>query len=145
MKKPRAVKTIPAQQMLPTQFEPKRRHRFIVEFDGLDSFLVKRFDYPSLKPKGGDLVPIGCARIHMHCSVKPSTEQQVAEVVAKQAEVALDDCVIKYLDPVGTVVSEHVFVEPVVVRVEYTSPSYDENGLMECIVSFEYGRLDILY
>ena len=131
--------------MLPTAFEPKRRHRFIVDFDGLDAFLVKSFDYPSLKPKQGGLVPVGCARIHLHCAISPSTEKQIAEVVAKQAELGLGDCVVRYLDSAGVIISEHVFVEPKVVLVEYTSPSYDEpSSLMEGIVSFEYSRLEVM-
>ena len=133
--------------MLPTKYEPKKRHRFIVDFDSLDAFLIKKFDYPSLKPnKAGELAPTGYARIHMYCAIEPSTEQQVRDVVAKQVNNHLDDCVIKYLDPIGTIVSEHVFVEPKIVLVEYTSPSYDEqSSLMECIVSFEYSRLDVPY
>ena len=129
---------VPVQQMLPNKFEPRQNHRFLVEFDGIDCFLVKKLDLPKMRMGGGILTSGLPAKLHLHCPANPATEEQVRDAMLKQGQNCLKDCVLKFLNPVGTVVQVWTFLDTKIQTVEFTPPCYDSNDLMECVVSFKF-------
>lgn len=137
IKKPESLKI---HQLLPTKYEPKYRMRWIAQFDGLDSFLFNSIDYSPLIPTNQQFVmkPKGVAKMVLHCPIAPSGEQQVFDAAYEQFSKPLGDCVVKYLDPIGTVVSRHKLTKPKIVEVEFTPSSYDERQPLMMTVSFKY-------
>ena len=133
------VKQLSTQQMLPTMFQPKTRRHFIVNFDGIDSFLVKKIELPTLRPnKSGKLTSRMPAKLFLYCPVAPSTERQIENAIAKQCKNQLNDCVVSYLDPVGTIVDEWTFTDTKIVSVRFTPPDYNTSDFLECEVLFSF-------
>lgn len=82
------------------------------------------------------------AKLYLHCPVAPSTEKQIQAVVRKQAKEGLTNCIVKFLDPVGTVTDEWTFTGVKVMSVKFTSPDYNTSELMECIVLFTFSGVE---
>lgn len=135
-------KQIPQSQLMPNQFQPKQRHRFIVDFDGIDSYIVKKIELPTLRPNNGVLHSNMPAKLYLHCPVMPSTEKQIQAVIRKQAKESLANCIVKFLDPIGTVTDEWTFNGVKVMSVKFTSPDYNTSELMECIVLFTFSGVE---
>lgn len=129
---------IPNNMMVPTAFEPLHQRRFIVEFDGIDAFLVKKIDLPKLVMGGGVLTSGLPAKLHLYCTANPATDEQVRDAMIKQGHGNLKDCILKFLDPVGTVVQTWTFVETKIHNIQFSPPNYDSSDLMECAVSFRF-------
>lgn len=129
---------VPVQQMLPNKFEPRQNWRFLVDFDGIDAFLVKKLDLPKMRMGGGVLTSGLPAKLHLHCPANPATEEQVRDAMVKQGHNRLNDCILKFLDPVGTVVQTWTFLDTKIENVEFSPPDYNSNELMQCTVSFKF-------
>jgi hypothetical protein len=140
--------TLSATQMLPTKFEPKVNRRFILEIDCIDSFLVKSVHTPPLKPNmHGELVPkdFHILRVFLHCPIAPSLEQQLLKATKKQRYQGLNPVELKYLDPVGTVVSHWMFKGSKIEEVNFSNPEYGNGELMVCELIVSFDSLDIQY
>lgn len=123
-------------------FEPKRNRHFIMEIDGIDSFLVKNVHLPALKPdENGNLVPksFRLLRVFLYSAIAPSTEQQVADTLKKQVKGPLEPVELKYLDPAGAVVSHMRFHEPKIEEVVISNPDYSSSDIttVELIINFD--------
>lgn len=131
----------PQKQMSPTIFEPKSCRRFIVDFDGIDSFLVSKVELPKLTFSNGALGSGLPAKLYLHCPVNPSTEKQVQDAMVKQGNGNLSDCIVKFIDPVGTVINTWTFLNTKIASAEFTPPDYNSNELMQCVLSFRFNGI----
>jgi hypothetical protein len=125
-------------------FEPKQRNRFLLKFDGIDSFLVKKVDLPNFLVTAKGVNASEHITVHLYCPVKPSAEKQIFDTITKQiTNGSLDDAKIQFLDPVGTITAEYIFVEPAITTFKISDPDYAATDLMEIIYKFSYKSLVI--
>lgn len=137
-----------AEEMLPSKFEPKVNRRFILQMDGIDSFLVKSVHTPPLiSSKEGKLVPknFHFLRIFLYCPIVPSVEQMLLKVLQKQNNLGLEPVELKYLDPVGTVVAKWKFDGTKIEEVKFSNPDYSNGELMECELLVSFNSLDVVF
>ena len=120
------AETLAVTDMLPNKFEPKRKFRWIFQIEGIDAFLMKSANRPTMETAEVEVGYINATRylagktkfgtldITLHDPIAPSGAQQVMEwlrlvyesVSARggYADFYKRDCQLKMLDPVGTVV-----------------------------------------
>jgi len=113
--------------MVPENFEPKMKFRFILNIEGIDSYLVKSAQQPQMTFEEIEIPWINATRyvagkgkfnemqITLHDPISPSGGQEVMEWLRLQyesvsgrsgyADYYKRDLQLKLLDPVGMVVS----------------------------------------
>ena len=120
------AETLNVTDMLPNKFEPKRKFRWVFAIEGVDSFLMKTANRPTINTAEVEVPFINSRRyvagrtsfdtisVTLHDPIAPSGAQQVMEWVrthfesvsgrAGYADFYKRDIQMKLLDPVGTVV-----------------------------------------
>ena len=120
------AETLSVTDMLPNKFEPKRKFRWVFAIEGIDAFLVKTANRPTINTSEQEINYMNSSRFiagktkfdtvscTLHDPIAPSGAQQVMEWVrthfesvsgrAGYADFYKRDCQLKLLDPVGTVV-----------------------------------------
>jgi len=118
--------TLPVSDMLPNKFEPKRKFRWVFAIEGIDAFLMKTANRPTINTEEITIPYMNHTRyiagkttfdtvgVTLHDPIAPSGAQQVMEWVRTHfesvsgrsgyADFYKRDCQLKLLDPVGTVV-----------------------------------------
>jgi len=118
--------TFPVTDMLPNKFEPKRKFRWQFAIEGIDAFLIKTANRPTITTEEQEIPFMNSTRyiagktkfdaitVTLHDAIAPSGAQQVMEWIrthfesvsgrAGYADFYKRDCQLKLLDPVGTVV-----------------------------------------
>lgn len=113
-------------EMLPNKFEPKRKFRWVLAIEGIDSFLIKSAARPTITIEEQELAYINHTRyiagkgkfetlsVTLYDPIAPSGAQQVMEWIrtcwesvsgrAGYADFYKRDIQLKMLDPMGTVV-----------------------------------------
>lgn len=125
-------------------FQPKQRNRFLLKFDGIDGFLVKKIDLPSFSVTAKGVNVNEHITVHLYCPVNPSVEKQIFNTVTKQIEKgSLDDARIQFLDSVGTITTEYIFVEPTITTFKISDLDYASTEMMEVVLKFSYKSLVI--
>jgi hypothetical protein len=121
------AETLDVTSMLPNQFEPVRKCRFILAIEGVDSFLISSTKVPSYTTDEIEIPFMNSTRyvagkskplpmsVVLHSAIAPSGMQQVTEWMrtcfdavsgrAGYADFYKRDVQLKLLDPVGTVIS----------------------------------------
>jgi hypothetical protein len=121
-----AVETLDVGDMLPTKFEPLTKRRFLLEMEGIDSYIVKTGARPKMTTTEIKIPWINSTRyiagksdwstmaVTLFDPIAPSGAQQVMEWVrltyesvsgrGGYADFYKRDIRLKLLDPVGTVV-----------------------------------------
>ena len=120
------AETLSVTDMLPNRFEPKRQHRWVLAIEGIDSFLLKTANRPTVNTEEITVPFINATRylagkttfgtidITLYDPIAPSGAQQVTEWLrtvyesvsgrSGYADFYKRDIQLKMLDPVGTVV-----------------------------------------
>ena len=120
------AETLSVGDMLPNKFEPKRKFRWVFAIEGIDAFLMKSANRPSVTIGEQTVEFINSKRylagkisyetigVSLHDPIAPSGAQQVMEWIRTHTETVSGrsgyadfykrDCQLKMLDPVGTVV-----------------------------------------
>ena len=121
------AETLNVADMLPNKFEPKRKNRFVLAIEGIDSFLIKSTGRPKWSSNTVELpfmnsyrrISNGRAKwdsisVTLYDPIAPSGTQQAMEWIRTHyesvsgrsgyADFYKRDIQIKILDPVGTVV-----------------------------------------
>lgn len=119
--------TLDVSALIPNRFQPKTKQRWILQIEGIDAFLLKTAQQPSMTTDEYELPFINSRRylatltkfnemnITLHDAIAPSGAQQVMEWIrltfesvsgrAGYADFYKRDVQLKLIDPVGTVVS----------------------------------------
>ena len=120
------AETLSVETMLPNRYESKRKFRWLLAIDGIDSFLVKGTARPQIEISSQEIHWINTVRyvagkakfqpitITLYDPIAPSGAQQVMEWIrnhyesvsgrAGYADFYKRDIQLKMLDPIGTVV-----------------------------------------
>ena len=118
--------TLDVTQLLPNKFEPKRKFRWVLAIEGIDSFLMKTAKRPTYTIKDTELKYVNSVRylagrqtfepidVELYDPIAPSGAQQVMEWIrthyesvsgrAGYADFYKRDIQLKMLDPIGTVI-----------------------------------------
>lgn len=145
------AETLSVADMLPNKFEPKRKNRFVLAIEGIDSFLIQDVNRPdfTMNTKKIDFInsyrKIGNGKgewadltVKLHDPIAPSGAQQTMEWVrthyesvsgrAGYADFYKRDIQIKVLDPVGTVIELWDIKGAFLKSVGFDSLSYSSDG-----------------
>lgn len=132
------AETLDINKMLPTPFEPKRRFRWYLEIEGIDSFLLKQADRPCFRrgnaPSNLTFTQwhVQNMRFELYDSIAPSGAQQVwewmhDEEVCKEktnTEYTGRDATLSLLDPVGTIIEKWSLVGMKIQTADFGPLSY---------------------
>lgn len=118
------------------QFEPKRSYRFLLEVDGIDTFIVKKVILPKLSAENGEAKLLSLLEIEFWDPIAPSGAQQVLATCKKSSVVPLD-FYIKVLDANGTVISKWSLLGSVVEEVDFGNLDYEDRNLIVIKAKFK--------
>ena len=159
--------TLSVTDMLPTKFEPLKRHRFVFAIEGVDSFIVKTAARPQMEFEENEIPWINSKRwvagkgtwqtmnVTLHDPIAPSGAQQVMEWVrlcfesvsgrAGYADFYKRDIQIKMLDPVGTVVQLWDIKGAWVKSMNFNELGYESNDMADVTLSIRFDNCVLQY
>lgn len=155
------AETLSVTDMLPTKFEPLAKRRFILAIEGIDSFLVKTGNRPTMATTDVAINWINSTRyvagktkfetmqFTLHDPIAPSGAQQVMEWIRSCFESVSGrggysdfykrDIQLKMLDPVGTVVQLWDIKGAFVTNATFGDVTYeDDTAMSEIQVTVRY-------
>ena len=161
------AETLSVQDMLPNKFEPKRKNRWIFALEGIDSYLIKSANRPSIgieeqtisymnsKRYLAGLATFEALSLTLHDPIAPSGAQQVMEWVrthfesvsgrAGYADFYKRDCQLKLVDPVGTVIELWDIKGCFLTSAGFGDVSYEDGGMMEIALSIRFDNCVLQY
>ena len=144
------AETLSVAEMLPNKFEPKRKFRWVFAIEGIDAFLMKTANRPTISTNEVTMpfinhtrylagrTTFGTMGVTLYDPIAPSGAQQVMEWVrthfesvsgrAGYADFYKRDCQIKLLDPIGTVVELWDIKGAFIKSANFNDLSYDDNS-----------------
>jgi len=160
--------TLSVSEMLPNKFEPKRKFRWVLAIEGIDSFLIKTTARPNFKTEELALPFINATRyvagrttfetmaVTLYDPIAPSGAQQVMEWIrthyesvsgrAGYADFYKRDIQLKMLDPIGTVVELWDIKGAWVTGATFNDLSYDEaTGAVEIALTLRFDNAVLQY
>ena len=161
------AETLSVQDMLPNKFEPKRKNRWIFALEGIDSFLIKTANRPSIsieeqtisymnsKRYVAGLASFETLAVTLHDPIAPSGAQQVMEWVrthfesvsgrAGYADFYKRDCQLKLVDPVGTVIELWDIKGAFLTNAGFGDVSYEDGAPMEISLTLRFDNCVLQY
>lgn len=161
------AETLSVTDMLPTKFEPLKKHRFVFAIEGIDSFLVKTAARPQMTFEENEIPWINSTRwvagkgkwqemnVTLYDPIAPSGAQQVMEWVrlcfesvsgrAGYSDFYKRDIQIKMLDPVGTVVQLWDIKGAWCKTMNFNEMGYDSNDLADVTLSIRFDNCVLQY
>jgi len=152
--------TLNVTDMLPTKFQPLAKRQFVLEMEGIDSFIVKTAARPSYATEEVAIPWINSTRyiagkttfgtmaVTLHDPIAPSGAQQVLEWVrlcfesvsgrSGYADFYKRDIVLKMLDPVGTVVQRWDIKGAFITTADFGGLAYEGSEVAEISVTIRF-------
>lgn len=163
-----AVETLSVGDMLPTKFEPLQKRRFLLEIEGIDSYIVKTGARPKMTTTEIKIPWLNSTRyiagksewqtmaVTLHDPIAPSGAQQVMEWIrltyesvsgrGGYADFYKRDLRLKLLDPVGTVVQLWDVKGAWIQDVDFGSVEYTaDSDLAEITLTLRYDNAVLSY
>jgi hypothetical protein len=160
--------TLSVTDMLPNKFEPKRKFRWVFALEGVDSFLMKTANRPSITIDEKEIPFINAKRyvagrltfgdlsLTLYDPIAPSGSQQVMEWIrthyesvsgrAGYADFYKRDIQIKLLDPIGTVVELWDIKGAFIKTANFNELTYDDNSApVEIALTLRYDNAVLQY
>lgn len=155
------AETLSVTDMLPQKFESLVKRRFVFAIEGIDSFIIKTANRPTVTTEEVSIPWINSTRyvagktkfgtmaLTLHDPIAPSGAQQVMEWIrlcfesvsgrAGYADFYKRDVQIKMLDPVGTVVQLWDIKGAFITESNFGELSYeDDTGLAEISLTIRF-------
>lgn len=145
-----AAEVLDVTSMLPQQFEPKRKNRWVLMIEGVDAYLIKSAARPQYTSEAIELpfmnsrryiagvMKFGTMEIKLHDAIAPSGAQQVMEWIrlhfesvsgrAGYADFYKRDIQLKMVDPAGTVVELWDIKGALITNANFGELDYNNNG-----------------
>lgn len=161
------AETLDVTSMLNSKWEPKRRNRWILGIEGIDAFICKTAQRPSMKTDPVEIPWINSRRylagltkfdpiaVTLHDPIAPSGAQQVMEWIrlcyesvsgrAGYADFYKRDIELKLLDPVGTVVELWAIKGAFILDATFGELTYDTGELVEISLSISIDNAVLQY
>ena len=160
--------TLSVTDMLPNKFEPKRKFRWVFALEGVDSFLMKTANRPSITIDEKEIPFINAKRyvagrltfgdlsLTLYDPIAPSGAQQVMEWIrthyesvsgrAGYADFYKRDIQVKLLDPIGTVVELWDIKGAFIKTANFNELTYDDNNSpVEIALTLRYDNAVLQY
>lgn len=154
-----AIETLDVTSMIPNKFEPKRKNRWVMNIEGIDAFIIKTTNRPSVTTESVEvawintrrylagLTKFGTISMTLHDPIAPSGAQQVMEWLrlhfeavsgrAGYADFYKRDIQLKLLDPVGTVVENWDLKGNLITETNFGELTYEDGGLAEISMTIQ--------
>lgn len=148
------------QSMLANTFEPKRKFRWVLAMEGIDSFLCKSAARPTVATEELEIGYINATRylagkykfneiqVTLHDAIAPSGAQQVMEWVrlahehvsqrAGYADFYKRDIQLKMLDPIGVVVELWDIKGAFIKEANFGELAYDNNESADIALTIRF-------
>ena len=148
------------QDIMFTPFEPKLKNRFIMQIDGINAYLIKTMNRPSIEQDEVVLEHMNVTRyvkgksrwqpleITLYDPIVPSASQQVIEWVRLHhesvtgrdgyADFYKKNITFNVLDPVGAVVEEWELKGAFITNANFGELSFDDATPVEITLSLQY-------
>lgn len=161
------AETLSVTDMLPTNFEPHQKMRFLLAIEGIDSYIVKGAARPQMQTQEIKIPWINSTRyvagktefqamsITLMDPIAPSGAQQVMEWIrlafesvsgrSGYADFYKRDIQLKMLDPVGTVVQLWDFKGAFVTDANFGDLAYDSADLAEITLTVRFDNCVLSY
>ncbi len=155
-----ATETLSVTDMLPNKFEVKLKNRWIFSLEGIDAFLIKTVNRPTIsieeqtisfmnsKRYVAGLATFDSLNLTLHDPISPSGAQQVMEWVrthfesvsgrAGYADFYKRDAQLKLVDPVGTVIELWDMKGLFITSAGFGDLSYDDGTPSEISLTCRY-------
>lgn len=131
-----------AQELLADTFEPKRKFRWILEFNEIDSYLVQTAE----RPKYVDGKPTGVITVSLYDPVIPNGAWAVMKWIEKglKETVEKDNLVIKLLDPVGVVIETWIYKNVKLHAVDFGNLDYSDSSPVVTTCKLKYEDVELV-
>lgn len=153
------AETLDVTSMLPNQFEPKKKNRWVLMIEGIDAYIIKTAARPTMTTDAievpfinsrrylAGLTKFGTMAITLHDPIAPSGAQQIMEWVrlhfesvsgrAGYADFYKRDIQLKLLDPVGTVVELWDIKGALITEANFGELTYEAGDLAEISLTIQ--------
>ena len=161
------AETLSVAEMLPNKFEPKRKFRWVFAIEGVDAFLMKTANRPTITTAEVTMpfinhtrylagrTTFGTMGVTLYDPIAPSGAQQVMEWLrthfesvsgrAGYADFYKRDCQIKLLDPIGTVVELWDVKGAFITDATYGDLTYDTNDPTDISLTLRFDNCVLQY
>ena len=161
------AETLSVTDMLPNRFEPKRKFRWILAIEGIDSFLVKSTARPQMEMQATEIHWMNTVRyvagkakfstmsVTLYDPIAPSGAQQVMEWIrthyesvsgrAGYADFYKRDIQLKMLDPVGTVVELWDIKGAQITSAQFNDLDYSAEDPTEIALTLQFDNCVLQY
>ena len=161
------AETLSVAEMLTNKFEPKRKFRWVFAIEGVDAFLMKTANRPTISTNEVPMpfinhtrylagrTTFGTMGVTLYDPIAPSGAQQVMEWVRTHfesvsgrsgyADFYKRDCQIKMLDPIGTVVELWDVKGAFITEANYGDLNYDTNDPAEISLTLRFDNCVLQY
>jgi len=161
------AETLSVSEMLPNRFEPKRKFRWVLAIEGIDSFLLKTAARPQITTEEVAIPYINATRyvagkttfgtmgVTLHDPIAPSGAQQVMEWVrlhyesvsgrSGYADFYKRDIQLKMLDPVGTVVELWDIKGAFITEANFNDLAYEGSDATEISLTMRFDNCVLQY
>lgn len=154
------AETLDVSSMLPNKFEPKHKRRWVMQIEGIDAYLLKTAQRPTMTTEQIEIPFVNSRRyvagptkfntisVTLHDPIAPSGAQQVMEWIrtcyesvsgrAGYADFYKRDIALKLVDPVGTVVEYWDIVGAFITESNFGELSYADGELNEISLTISF-------
>lgn len=155
-----AAETLDVTSMINKQFEAKRKNRWVLMIEGIDAYICKTTQRPTITTEVVEIPFINTRRylagkttfgemaVTLYDPIAPSGAQQIMEWVrthfesvsgrAGYADFYKRDIQLKLLDPVGTVVEWWDIKGAFILTANFGELTYEDHGAADITLSIRY-------
>lgn len=153
------AETLDVTSMLPNQFEPKKKNRWVLMIEGVDAYIIKTAARPTMTTDAievpfinsrrylAGLTKFGTMAVTLHDPIAPSGAQQIMEWVrlhfesvsgrSGYADFYKRDIQLKMLDPIGTVVELWDIKGALITEANFGELTYEAGDLAEISLTLQ--------
>ena len=153
--------------LLPNRFEPKRKNRWVLQIEGIDAFLLKTAQRPTITTDEVEMPFVNSRRyiatltkfsemnVTLYDAIAPSGAQQVMEWIrlhfesvsgrAGYADFYKRDVQLKLVDPVGTVIELWDIKGAFIKSATFGDLTYEDGTPTEIALTLRYDQAVLQY
>lgn len=153
--------------LLPNRFEPKRKNRWVLQIEGIDAFLLKTAQRPTITTDEVEMPFVNSRRyiatltkfsemnVTLYDAIAPSGAQQVMEWIrlhfesvsgrAGYADFYKRDVQLKLVDPVGTVIELWDIKGAFIRSATFGDLTYEDGTPTEIALTLRYDQAVLQY
>lgn len=161
------AETLDVTSMIPNRFEPKRKNRWILQVEGIDAYIIKSTQRPTVTTEEVEIPFMNMRRyvagltkfntisMTLHDPLAPSGAQQVMEWVrlhlesvsgrAGYADFYKRDATLKLTDPVGTVIEHWDIKGAFITEANFGELTYEDGTPLEIALTLRFDNAILIF